>query len=171
MGRYPTPHPPYAFRSQLTAAVAGFKGQYENAIDEKGRVAIPAKMRRALKPEANETFVATRGFEKCVFLYPLDTWEQMEAQFLRLNPFQKETRAFVRDITRWAEEVPLDKQGRIVLPRRLMDFAGLTDAGVVIGSLERVEIWDPAVFEDYIEGIPSDYETIAERVMGEGFRS
>jgi MraZ protein len=151
--------------------VAGFKGQYENAIDEKGRVAIPAKMRRALTPEANETFVATRGFETCVFLYPLDTWEQMEEQFLRLNPFQKETRAFVRDITRWAEEVTLDKQGRIVLPRRLMEFAGLNDASVIIGSLERVEIWDPAVFEQYIEGISTDYESIAERVMGEVYPS
>jgi MraZ protein len=146
--------------------VAGFKGQYENAIDEKGRVAIPAKMRRALKPEANETFTATRGFEQCVFLYPLDRWEVMEEAFMELNPYQRETRDFVRTITRWAEDVTLDRQGRIVLPRRLMDFAGLDGAAVIIGSLDRIEIWDPKVFEDHLAGTPGDYETIAERVMG-----
>lgn len=151
----PTPEP-----------VAGFKGQYENAIDEKGRVAIPAKMRRALKPEANETFTATRGFEQCVFLYPLDRWETMEEAFLELNPYQRETRDFVRTITRWAEDVALDRQGRIVIPRRLMEFAGLDGSAVIIGSLDRIEIWDPKVFENHLDETPGDYETIAERVMG-----
>lgn len=146
--------------------MAGFKGQHENAIDEKGRVAIPVKMRRALTPAANETFTATRGFERCVVLYPLDRWEEMEEDFRRLNPYQKETRDFVRTMTRWAEDLPLDKQGRVVLPRRLMDFAGLSDAAIVIGSLDHIELWAPGAFEDYVDAIPADYETIAERVMG-----
>jgi MraZ protein len=146
--------------------VAGFKGQYENVVDEKGRVAIPAKMRRALTPEANETFTATRGFEQCVFLYPLDRWEEMEQEFMQLNPYQRETRDFVRTITRWAEDVTLDKQGRVVLPKRLMDFAGISDAAVIIGSLDRIEIWDPQVFEAYLSETPGDYESVAERVMG-----
>jgi len=154
----PPPHP-------SIAPVAGFKGQYENAIDDKGRVAIPAKMRRALNPEANETFTATRGFERCVFLYPLDRWEGMEEEFMQLNPYQREARDFVRTITRWAEDVSLDKQGRIVLPKRLMDFAGLTSEAVIIGSLDRIEVWDPAAFEDYLNEVPSEYEAIAERVM------
>jgi MraZ protein len=146
--------------------VAGFKGQYENAIDEKGRVAIPAKMRRALTPAANETFTATRGLERCIFLYPLDRWETMEEEFRQLNPYQREARDFLRTITRWAEDVSLDKQGRIVLPKRLMDFAGLDGSAVIIGSLDRIEIWEPDAFSSYVEGIPGDYESIAERVMG-----
>jgi MraZ protein len=146
--------------------VAGFKGQYENAIDDKGRVAIPAKMRRALKPEANETFTATRGFEQCIFLYPLDRWEEMEDEFMRLNPYQREARDFVRTITRWAEDVSLDKQGRIVLPKRLMDFAGLSSEAIIIGSLDHIEVWDPQVFENYLNDVPGDYEAVAERVMG-----
>lgn len=146
--------------------MAGFKGQYENAIDEKGRVAIPAKMRRVLTPEAMETFTATRGFERCVFLYPNDRWEQMEDEFMQLNPYQREARDFVRTITRWAEEVSLDKQGRIVLPKRLMEFAGLSSEAVIIGSLDRIEVWDPEVFDAYLNETPGDYESIAERVMG-----
>jgi MraZ protein len=165
VGTNPTPAHLPSQRPEFTS-VAGFKGQYENAIDEKGRVAIPVKMRRALTPAANETFTATRGFEQCVFLYPLDRWEEMEEDFRQLNPYQRETRDFVRTITRWAEDVAFDKQGRIVLPRRLMEFAGLSDAAVIIGSIDRIEIWDPRVFAKYVEGIPADYEAIAERVMG-----
>jgi MraZ protein len=159
------PTPP-ALLLPPTTPVAGFKGQYENAIDEKGRVAIPAKMRRVLHPEAAETFTATRGFEKCVFLYPLDRWEEMEGEFMQLNPYQREARDFVRTITRWAEDVSLDKQGRIVLPKRLMEFAGLTSEAVIIGSLDRIEVWDPQAFEAYLNEAPGDYESIAERVMG-----
>lgn len=146
--------------------MAGFKGQYDNSIDEKGRLAVPAKMRRVLTPEANETFTITRGFERCIFVYPQDRWEKMEESFLELNPYQRETRDFLRTITRWAEEVTLDKQGRIVLPKRLLDFAGLSDAAVVIGSLDRIEIWEPGIFQEHDEAITDDYVTIAERVMG-----
>ena len=148
--------------------MAGFKGQAEYSIDEKGRVALPAKMRRALSPDAKETFVVTRGFEQCVFLYPLDRWDQMEDEFRGLNPYQREARDFVRAIVRWADEVTLDGQGRIGLPKVLVDFAGLEVGGkaLIIGSLDHIEIWDPVVFDRYLNEQPEEYETIAERVMG-----
>jgi MraZ protein len=150
--------------------MAGFKGQAENSIDDKGRVALPAKMRRALSPEAKETFVATRGLEQCVFLYPLDVWERVEAQIQTLNTFQRETRDFTRNLLRWAEETTLDGQGRISLTKPLLDFAGLSAGNgakaLFIGALDHIEIWDPDVFETYLNQQPADYETVAERVMG-----
>lgn len=146
--------------------MAGFKGQAEYSVDEKGRVAIPAKMRAVLKPEAKGTFTATRGFEQCIFLYPLDRWEEMEKQMMGLNMYQREARNFVRQILRWAEEVTLDKQGRVVLPRVLMEFAGITDRALIIGALDHIEIWDPATFERFVNEQSLDYETLAERVMG-----
>jgi MraZ protein len=148
--------------------MAGFKGQAEYSIDEKGRVALPAKMRRAMSPAAKDTFVATRGMEKCVYLFALDRWEQMEAQFESLNTFHTETRDFLRTITRWADELPLDTQGRIVVPKNLMDFAGLAprSPALVIGALNRLEIWSPAAFEQHQSDQPYDYATITERVMG-----
>ncbi|MFN3597331.1 MAG: division/cell wall cluster transcriptional repressor MraZ [Rubricoccaceae bacterium] len=148
--------------------MAGFKGQAEYSIDDKGRVPVPAKMRRALSPDAKETFVATRGIEPCVFLYPLDRWEEMEEQFMNLNLYQREARAFVRDIVRWADEVSLDGQGRITLPRNLIDFGGLAAGGkaIIIGALDHIEIWDPERFESYLNQQTDDYETMSERVMG-----
>jgi len=150
--------------------MAGFKGQAENSIDDKGRVALPAKMRRALSPEAKETFVATRGLEQCVFLYPQDVWERVEDQIGGLNTFQSETRAFTRNILRWAEDTTLDGQGRISLPKPLLDFAGLTAGNgakaLFIGALDHIEVWDPDVFDAYLNEQPEEYETVAERVMG-----
>ena len=146
--------------------MAGFKGQAEYSVDEKGRVAIPAKMRAVLKPEAKGTFTATRGFERCIFLYPLDRWEEIEAQMMGLNLYQREARNFVRQILRWAEEVTLDRQGRIVLPKVLMEFAGITDRALIIGALDHIEIWDPATFDRFVNEQSEDYETLAEKVMG-----
>jgi MraZ protein len=148
--------------------MAGFKGQAEYSIDEKGRVALPAKMRRAMSPAAKDTFVATRGMERAVYLYPLDYWERLEAQFENLNVFHTETRDFLRTITRWADELPLDAQGRVVVPKNLMDFAGLAprSPALIIGALNRLEIWSPAEFDKYQADRPYDYETVTERVMG-----
>lgn len=146
--------------------MAGFKGQAEYSVDGKGRVAIPAKMRNDLNPAAKNTFTITRGFEQCIFLYPLDRWGEMEDEFRELNMFNQGARAFVRTILRWADEVSLDGQGRISIPKRLVEFAGLDGKAVIIGSLDHIEIWDPTVFEDHLNAQASDYESLAERVMG-----
>ncbi len=146
--------------------MAGFKGQAEYSVDSKGRVAVPAKMRNALKPEAKNTFTLTRGFEKCIFMYPQDHWEKMEADIGALNTYRSDTRDFIRGILMWAEEVTLDAQGRIGLPRALADFAGITERALIIGALDHIEIWNPDAFGDYLDAQETDYETLAERVMG-----
>lgn len=146
--------------------MASFKGQAEYSVDNKGRVAIPAKMRNALNPEAKNTFTITRGFEKCIFLYPQDHWEKMEGEIGGLNMYRSETRDFVRTIMMWADDVSLDGQGRISIPKSLMEFAGVTDKALIIGALDHIEIWDPDVFNGYLNSQVADYETLAERVMG-----
>ena len=148
--------------------MAGFKGQAENTIDGKGRLPVPAKMRRALTPDAKETFVATRGLEQCVFLYPLDVWEEIEEQMREKNQFVAANRDFVRSLLRWADELSLDGQGRVGLPKTLIEFAGLETGSkaLVIGALDRIEIWDPDTFEAHINQQDESYETLAERVMG-----
>ena len=147
--------------------MASFRGRSENAVDGKGRLAIPAKMRRALTPEAQDTFVATRGLETCIVLYPLDVWEQKEAHLRSLNQYEgEETRHFLRALTMWAEDVALDKQGRILLPADLRDFAGITDAAVVIGTVDHLEVWDPAELDAYFAEQPGSYKDAAQQVMG-----
>ncbi|MEX0821051.1 MAG: division/cell wall cluster transcriptional repressor MraZ [Rhodothermales bacterium] len=146
--------------------MASFKGQAEYSVDSKGRVAIPAKMRNALSPEAKNSFTITRGFEQCINLYPLDQWEKREAEISELNTYRSEARDFVRTIMMWADEVTLDAQGRIVVPKPLLKFAGIEDQALIIGALDHIEIWNSESFEAYQEGIGSDYPTLAERVLG-----
>lgn len=170
MGNHPTlrSSPPPPFPHRFTHVMARFKGQAEYSVDSKGRVAIPAKMRNALSPEANQTFTLTKGFEKCIYLYPLDEWKVREEQFAGLNTYQKEARHLVRMILMWAEEVSLDGQGRVSLPKALAEYAGIGDKALIIGAMERIELWDPDAFARYLEESPTDPEELAERVMGSG---
>ena len=146
--------------------MAAFKGQAEYSVDSKGRIAIPAKMRNDLRPEAKSTFVVTRGFEQCIFLYPLDHWKTMEEEIRGLNVYRSEARDFIRIIMMWADEVSLDSQGRITLPKSLVEFAGLDGKATILGAFDHVEIWDPDRFQAYLNEQTDDYETLAERVMG-----
>ena len=146
--------------------MAGFKGQAENSVDSKGRVTVPAKMRNAMSPEAKNAFTITRGFEQCIFLYPLDRWSEMEEEFSTLNPFKKEARAFMRTVLRWADEATLDGQGRVMLPKPLVAFGEIESQALVIGAFDHIEIWNPGVFDRYLNKQTADYETLAERVMG-----
>lgn len=147
--------------------MAGFKGQEERSVDSKGRVAIPAKMRSELVPEARNTFTATRGLEQCIVLYPQNRWETMEEKLMGLNTFQRKARTFVRTIVRWAEELTLDDQGRVVLPRRLQKFAEIEGKVTVIGQLDRIEVWSPDVLKELDEEQEESYGEIAEHVMGD----
>ena len=146
--------------------MAGFKGQAEYSVDSKGRIAIPAKMRNALNPEAKNTFTITRGFESCIFLYPMDRWMTIEAEMSALNSYDRKARNFVRNILMWADEVTLDGQGRIGIPKTLTEFAGVSDRALIIGALERIEIWNPDSFQRYLTEQDEDYESLAEHVMG-----
>jgi MraZ protein len=148
--------------------MARFKGRSTNYVDGKGRLAIPAKMRRVLTPDAQETFTATRGIEDCIYLYPLDVWERKEeAEFDPLNQYaDDETRHFLRTIMMWAEDITLDKQGRVVLPAELRDLAAIDETAVVIGVGDHLEVWDPDRLDKYFAEQNSSYKTAAQQVMG-----
>ncbi|MDA0683100.1 MAG: division/cell wall cluster transcriptional repressor MraZ [Bacteroidetes bacterium] len=146
--------------------MARFKGQAEYSVDAKGRVAIPAKMRSALNPDAQGTFTLTKGFEKCIYAYPQDQWKIKEDEFSSLNLNNRNARHLVRMILMWAEEVSLDGQGRISLPKSLSDYAGIGEKALIIGAMDRIEIWDQAAFEDYLNEQTIDQESLAEQVMG-----
>jgi MraZ protein len=146
--------------------MARFKGQAAYSVDAKGRVAIPAKMRNALTPEALGTFTLTKGFEKCIYAYPQDGWKLKEDEYSQLNVNNRKARHLIRMILMWAEEVSLDGQGRISLPRSLSEYAGIGERALIIGAMDRIEIWDPQAFEEYLQEQTIDQETLAEEVMG-----
>lgn len=145
--------------------MSGFKGQETYSIDNKGRVNIPAKMRKALSPEANDTFVLTRGADKCIVAYPLDEWRKYEERFAQLNQYDEKDRFFLRMILSWSMEAEVDGQQRISIPKRHLDFAGIDSKVTIVGMMDRIELWNPEEFERYLSGYSESYEQVAATVM------
>ena len=128
--------------------MASFKGTYQHALDAKNRLNIPSKIRAAFSPEDKEILVLTRGFDKCIFSYPYTEWQKLEDRLRNLSVTEANTRKFIRMILGSAEEVALDKQGRVLIPQTLLDYATIKKEVQVVGMLNWVEIWDPAVFKE-----------------------
>ena len=130
-----------------------FTGEYHNSLDQKNRVNIPAKFRKALDPINDRTFVLTRGFDPCLILYPLEDWSQVEAQLKSLSSIKGQHRSFVRSITRYATAVQYDAQGRIQLTDHLIHYSNIEKDAYIIGMINKIEIWDPITLskQDEIE--------------------
>jgi MraZ protein len=139
-----------------------FRGEYHNIIDEKGRLSIPAKFREQFASEHEGAPVVTRGLDACLWLYPGDTWKKNEEQFSRLNPFDARARMLVRGFMGSSEECELDKQGRIVVSPVLRKAAGLGRNVVVVGLLNRIEIWDRDEYEKHRTQAMASMESLAQ---------
>lgn len=148
--------------------MAGLKGQWEYSVDSKGRLALPAKLRRAIRPEANDALTITRGFEPCLYAYPSYEWERVESQVSQLNSYRKEVRSLIRVLLGWADDATMDGQGRIALSKRHLDFAGITDSVVIVGAYDRIEIWSPERYEQEMAKQSFAYDDLAEFVLGGG---
>jgi MraZ protein len=135
------------------------------AVDEKGRVSLPAKMRKYVSPEANETFVITRGFEKCLFVYPVDEWNRLEETLRNLSNYDADHRLFIRSMLELASESTLDGQSRLSIPQELRDYADIRADVRIIGTLDKIELWNPRGYEEYKASHAETYESIAARVM------
>jgi len=145
--------------------MSSFKGSYIYVVDEKGRVNLPAKLRKCVSPEANETFILTRGFEKCLFVYPSDEWNKIEQNLKSLSGYDPEHRRFVRSFLELASECQLDAQARLTIPPELRDFANIQGDVRIIGTLDKIELWNPKVYEEYKHTQTEPYESIAAKVM------
>lgn len=122
-----------------------FMGTYTPRLDEKGRLFLPAKFRDRL----SEGLVVTQGQENCLVVWPTDVFMQ-EAQRARATPMtNRSAREYARVLFAGADEGQLDKQGRISIPATLRDYASLEKDVVVIGVMDRIEIWDPARWQDF----------------------
>ena len=144
-----------------------FKGQYEHSVDNKGRVAFPAKLRKLVSPEAEDRFTILRGLEPCLYLYPQDEWKLVEERLSRINSFTRKGRTVIRNFLRYAEDLVLDKQNRLSLPSHLMDWSGISSSAIFIGSGESIEIWSPQKLDEVDAGLSFEsYQELFEQVMG-----
>ncbi len=121
-----------------------FMGEYNHTIDAKGRLIIPSKFREIL----GDAFVVTKGLDGCLFVYDNEEWKRFEEKLRSLPITNKEARQFVRFFLAGATEAEVDKQGRILIPNVLREFAQLTKDVVLVGVGSRIEIWGRERFED-----------------------
>ena len=139
-----------------------FIGEYQHNLDNKGRLAVPAKFRQLLAKGA----VVTKGLDNCLFLYPKSKWEEIAQKFANLPISQAKARAFARHMLAGAMEMEFDSQGRITLPEYLRKFAGLNKETIIAGLFDRLEIWDEDSWNKYKAGSDKDAGEIAE-ALGE----
>ena len=141
-----------------------FQGHSVCSLDAKSRLMLPTKFRKFMKPEADNKLVLTRGLDECLLMYPLDEWEKVKSGLTGYNQFNSEQRFFIRQFLFLANEVELDSQNRILIPTQLIQFAKLNKEVVVLGLLDKMEIWDPEIKKNYDNSMSRSYEEIAEKV-------
>lgn len=142
-----------------------FMGEYQHSIDDKGRIIIPAKFRDML----GASFVATRGLDSCLFVYPMEEWGIMEQKLKTLSLMKSDARAFSRFFFSGATECVWDKQGRVNLPANLRQYAKLDKDCVILGVSNRVEIWNKELWEQYFEQSEESFNEIAEKLVDFNF--
>lgn len=141
-----------------------FMGEFHHALDPKGRVFIPAKLRDTL----GEKCVVTRGLDQCLFVYTESEWASVERKLKQLPMTQSDARAFVRFFFSGAVNIDLDKQGRVMLPVNLREYASLDKDAVIIGVSSRIEIWSKEMWEKYMTNAAESFEAIAEKIVDLG---
>ncbi len=135
-------------------------GEYNHNLDAKGRLIIPSKLRSSL----GASFVITKGLDTCLFIYPKEEWDIIREKLKKLPMTNKDARSFVRFFFSGASQCSLDKQGRILIPENLRDYAGLSKEAMIIGVSTRLEIWDSRKWEEYLNEDNLSYENIAEKM-------
>ena len=139
-----------------------FVGEYEVPVDDKGRVFIPVELRRKLVPEAGDTFIIVRGLDGCLTAHPQNTWARIAQRMMELPQTEKRVRLFYRGILSQAAEARLDRQGRVSINRKLLERVGIGERMIIIGALDRLELWDPETWTQYIAEADSNLEEVAE---------
>lgn len=137
-----------------------FTGEYVHSFDEKGRVIIPSKFRN----ELGETFYIGKGLDKCLFVYPVEAWNEFVGKLRNLSSFNKQERFFLRQFVSGFSECSFDKQGRILVPPTLREFSGLNNEAAIIGVIDRIEIWDKESWSNYSNNEEFDFDIIAEKM-------
>ena len=153
----------------MTLSKNTFIGEFSYTIDTKGRLNIPSKFRQSLSKDNKNTFVIARGLDKCIWVYPLIEWKQIEKNLRDLSSLSITHRRFIRNTARYATPSTYDKQGRVMLNSSLIEFAGLDKEVLIIGMINKMEIWNPSILQEIekkqskIE--PETYEELSNKII------
>lgn len=144
----------------------GFLGEFEATLDPKGRFLLPAGIKRQITEEEGSRFVINRGFEKCLSLYPMKSWEPLFAEISKLNDFDPRVREFRRYFLNGATLVEPDSAGRLLIPSNLKEHAGLQKDIVLVSAVNKIEIWDSSKYHQLFDSFSADdFSNLAKDVM------
>lgn len=142
--------------------MSGFLGSYVHQVDDKGRLSLPASFRRGVQ---EESLVVVKAHDGALTLYPESTWVEVEGRLLELLRLQPNSRPYVLRITADAVEVSPDKQGRILIPQRLLEQVGVEDTVLLVGVIDRIEVWNPDRFEGAVSDRKDEFEGYTHQVF------
>jgi len=143
-------------------------GSYECKVDVKGRLMLPSALKKQLASVVQDGFVLKRAvFQQCLELYPMKEWEDLMVKVNKLNRFKKKNNDFIRRFTAGVKMVEVDAAGRLLIPKDLVAFSGITKEIVVSASVNIIEIWDKEKYEKVIDDAAVDFAELAEEVMGQ----
>jgi MraZ protein len=144
----------------------GFLGEYEATLDSKGRFLLPAGIKKQLPVGVDPVFVVNRGFEKCLTVYPIQSWTPIYENISALNDFDPKVREFRRYFLNGAIQLELDSAGRILLPKNLLEHAGLEKDIVLVSAVNKLEIWDKNKYQQFFDTFsPEAFSSLAAEVM------
>lgn len=149
--------------------MTGFLGEYEVAIDAKGRFLLPAGFRKQLPEGASASFVINRGFEQCLTVYTMESWSRISESLAKLNDFNPKVREFKRLFLNGATIVELDSAGRVNLPKALMTHASLSKDAVFTAQGDKMELWDADTYHKYLDASKAGFSDLAAEVAGVDF--
>lgn len=142
-------------------------GEYICKLDAKGRMVVPALLKRKIPNIEQEGLVVNRGFEKNLVIYPRQEWQKMMRQLSRLNQFKADHRNFVRKFMSGATELMLDAAGRVLIPRNLLEYAGIDGELMLACQFDKIEVWSKEVYEQTLgEMSEDDFAALGEKVLG-----
>lgn len=136
-------------------------------MDAKGRIKLPAVLKRQLDPASGGRFVINRGFEKCLVLYPFNEWEKLNTRLNKLNLFEKKNRQFLRYFLRGATELTLDATDRLNIPNHLSEYADIKKDLMLSARNSVIEVWNPKHYDELLSMDSDEFAQLAEDVMGD----
>ncbi len=143
-------------------------GEYNCKIDVKGRMIIPSNLKKQLPEAEGEGLVINRGFEKHLVIYTRKEWDKIAEELSNLNGYEKDIREFRRYFTRGASELSLDTANRILFPKQLLEYAGISSDVVLVCQFDKIEVWDEDTYYGSMDNEPANFANLAEKVMGKG---
>jgi len=142
-----------------------FQGNSKSSLDEKGRIIIPSKFRKHITSEANNLMYVTLGRDKCLWLFPSYEWTKLLKTLGKINPFTKSEIKMRRQLLKPVEELSIDSQHRILIPQPLLQEVEIKKEILLIGQLEKIELWNENVYNNYLESSNESYEDVMDKVM------